>query len=222
MLVFEERENPRTRIKTARSRGEPTNSTHIWCQVWDSNPGLIGWRQVLSPPCQLCTHKKHCTDAQSAAFRMRSTDSPPAAAADVEAPWVEWPEYPNSIPAIHKGLINHRETDWLEMALWGEIKHTSSWKDLRKSLVLSTYVTLFGKSRLNENRVEAFFRCDASSRHQCVEDHFHCVLKCWQCFSTEPKCVANPFQNQFKTLSMRCQTLTTRLMKPPRAVWNHS
>ena len=128
--------------RSERSR-EPTNSTHIWCQVWESNPGLTGWRQVLSPPCQLCTHKKHskvCADAQSAAFRKRSTDSPPAATADVEAPWVEWPEYPNSIPAIHKGLINHRETDWLEMALCpGDIKHTSSWKDLHMSLVLSTY-----------------------------------------------------------------------------------
>ena len=45
--------------------------------------------------------------------------------------------------------------------------------------------------------------------------------------------IANAFQRKrnalqihlkriFKTLSMRWQTLTTRLMKPPRAVWNYS
>ena len=28
---------------------EPTNSTHIWRQVWESNPGHIGGGQVLSP-----------------------------------------------------------------------------------------------------------------------------------------------------------------------------
>ena len=30
-------------------RREPTNSTHIWRRVWESNPGHIGGRRVLSP-----------------------------------------------------------------------------------------------------------------------------------------------------------------------------
>jgi len=46
-------------------------------------------------------------------------------------------------------------------------------------------------------------------------------LKRWQCFSIEPKYIANPFQNHFKTLSMHFQTLTMRSMKR-LAVWNHS
>ena len=37
----------------------------------------------------------------------------------------------------------------------------------------------------------------------------------------EPKCIANPFQNHFKTLSMHFETLTTHSMKRP-TVWNHS
>jgi len=28
---------------------EPTNSTHIWRRIWESNPGHIGGRRVLSP-----------------------------------------------------------------------------------------------------------------------------------------------------------------------------
>ena len=30
-------------------RREPTNSTHIWRWIWESNPGHIGGRRVLSP-----------------------------------------------------------------------------------------------------------------------------------------------------------------------------
>ena len=86
----------------------------------------------------------------------------------------------------------------------------------------SSFVTLCGKSRFNENSVVAFFHCNAfSTRWKCVKEHFHCILKCLPCFSTEPKCIANPFQNHFKTLSMHFQTLTTHSMKQP-AVWNHS
>ena len=33
---------------------EPTNSIHIWHQVWESNRGHIGGRQVLSPLGQPC------------------------------------------------------------------------------------------------------------------------------------------------------------------------
>ena len=63
------------------------------------------------------------------------------------------------------------------------------------------YVTLFGKSRLNENSVEAFFRCNAFSTHcKCVEEHFQRVLKHCQCVSTEAKCVANPFKMHFKNV----------------------
>ena len=58
----------------------------------------------------------------------------------------------------------------------------------------SPYVTLFGKSRLNENSVEAFFRCNAFSTHcKCVEEHFQCV-------STEAKCVANPSKKRFQNV----------------------
>jgi len=63
------------------------------------------------------------------------------------------------------------------------------------------FVTLFGKSRLNENSVEAFFRCNAFSTHcKCVEEHFQCVLKHCQCVSTEAKCVANPFKKHFQNI----------------------
>ena len=64
-----------------------------------------------------------------------------------------------------------------------------------------TFVTLFGKSRLDENSVEAFFCCNAFSMHcKCVEEHFQCVLKHWQCVSTEAKCVANPYKKPFSKL----------------------
>ena len=33
----------------------PTNSTHIWRQVWESNPGHIVGRRVLSPLRHPCT-----------------------------------------------------------------------------------------------------------------------------------------------------------------------
>ena len=58
---------------------------------------------------------------------------------------------------------------------------------------ISSIVTLFGKSRLNENSVEAFFRCNAFSTRKCVEEHFQCILKHCQWVSTKAKCVANPF-----------------------------
>ena len=64
-----------------------------------------------------------------------------------------------------------------------------------------TNMTLFGKSRLNENSVEAFFRCNAFSTHcKCVEEHFQCVLKHCQCVSTQAKCVANPFKKHFQNV----------------------
>ena len=64
-----------------------------------------------------------------------------------------------------------------------------------------SYVTLFGKSRLNENSVEAFFRWNAFSMHcKCVEEHFQSVLKHCQCVSTEAKCDANPFKKDFQNI----------------------
>ena len=33
----------------SEQRRAPSNSTHIWCGVWKSNPGHVGGRQVLSP-----------------------------------------------------------------------------------------------------------------------------------------------------------------------------
>ena len=56
MLVFEERgkqENPEKNL-SEQSREPTTNSTHIWRQVRESNPGHIGGRRALSPlhhPC---------------------------------------------------------------------------------------------------------------------------------------------------------------------------
>ena len=65
----------------------------------------------------------------------------------------------------------------------------------------AAYVTLFGKSRLNENSVEAFFRCNAFSTHcKCVEEHFQCVLKHCECVSTEAKCIAYPFKKHFQNV----------------------
>ena len=62
-------------------------------------------------------------------------------------------------------------------------------------------MTLFGKSRLNENSVEAFFRCNAFSTHRkCVEEHFQCVLKHCECVSTEAKCIAYPFKKHFQNV----------------------
>ena len=51
MLVFEEREKPKYPEKNLlEQRREPTtNSTHIWRQHRDLNPGHTGGRQVLSP-----------------------------------------------------------------------------------------------------------------------------------------------------------------------------
>ena len=70
-----------------------------------------------------------------------------------------------------------------------------------REVCFSTFVTLFGKRRLNENSVEAFFRCNAFSTHcKCVEEHFQCVLKHCQCISTEVKCVANPFKKHFQNI----------------------
>ena len=68
-------------------------------------------------------------------------------------------------------------------------------------VIYEIFVTLFGKSRLNENSIEAFFRCNAFSMHcKCVEEHFQCVLKHCQCVSTEAKCVANAFKKHFQNV----------------------
>jgi len=64
VLVFKERGKPEYPEKNLLEQGrEPTtNSTHIWRQRQDSNPGHIGGRQVLSPlrhpcsPCSPCCH----------------------------------------------------------------------------------------------------------------------------------------------------------------------
>ena len=56
MLVFGERGNPEYPGKNLswQSR-EPTNSTHIWRPIQESNLGHIGGRPVLSPLCQHCS-----------------------------------------------------------------------------------------------------------------------------------------------------------------------
>ena len=57
MVVFEERGNRSIRRKPlcAEKRREPTNSTHIWRRIWESNPDHIGGRRVLSPQRHPCT-----------------------------------------------------------------------------------------------------------------------------------------------------------------------
>ena len=56
MLVFEERGKPEYPEKNLSEQSrEPTNSTHIWRRVRESNPGHIGGRQALSPLRQLCS-----------------------------------------------------------------------------------------------------------------------------------------------------------------------
>ena len=50
MLVFEERGKQEYPQKNLSVQGrEPTNSTHIWRPVWESNRGHIGGRRVFSP-----------------------------------------------------------------------------------------------------------------------------------------------------------------------------
>ena len=55
MLVFGERGNPEYPGKNLSERSrEPTNSSHIWLLIRESNPGHIGGRPVLSPLRQHC------------------------------------------------------------------------------------------------------------------------------------------------------------------------
>jgi len=50
MQVFEERgKSEYPGKKLSEQTREPTNSTYIWRRVWESNPGHIGGRRVLSP-----------------------------------------------------------------------------------------------------------------------------------------------------------------------------
>ena len=63
MLVFKVRGKPEYQEKNLLEQGrEPTtNSTHMWCQHQDSNPGHIGGWRVLSPlrhPCFLALAPK--------------------------------------------------------------------------------------------------------------------------------------------------------------------
>ena len=56
--LFEERGKPEYPGKNlSEQRREPTNSTHLWCRVWKSNPGNIGGRQVLSPLRHHCSQE---------------------------------------------------------------------------------------------------------------------------------------------------------------------
>ena len=49
MLVFEGRGKPERPEKNLSVQStEPTNSIHVWCRVWESNPGHIGGRRVLT------------------------------------------------------------------------------------------------------------------------------------------------------------------------------
>ena len=57
MLVFEETETGVPGENLSVQRREPTNSTHPWRQIWESNPGHIGGRRVLSWLRHPCTAK---------------------------------------------------------------------------------------------------------------------------------------------------------------------
>ena len=50
-----EKKPPRGRIR------EPTNSTHMWRRVWESNPGHIGVRRLLLPLSYPCTPREDKT-----------------------------------------------------------------------------------------------------------------------------------------------------------------
>ena len=57
MLVFGERGKPEYPGKSLSEQSrEPTNSTHIWRPIRESNPGHIGGRPVLSSLRQHCSH----------------------------------------------------------------------------------------------------------------------------------------------------------------------
>ena len=56
MMIFfrrEETEVPGENLSVQRR--EPTHSTHIWRQIWESSLGHIGGRRVLSPLRNPCT-----------------------------------------------------------------------------------------------------------------------------------------------------------------------
>jgi len=86
-----------------------------------------------------------------------------------------------------------------------------------------TFVTLFGKSRLDENSVEAFFCCNAFSMHvNALKSISNAFWNIGNAFQRKRNALQIHIKNHFQNVVMRWQTLTTRLMKPPRAVWNHS
>ena len=70
-LVFEERGKPEYPEKTLSMQSrEPTNSTHIWRRVRESNPGHIGDRRVLSPLRHPCTPLVKCSWCHRYCFRL--------------------------------------------------------------------------------------------------------------------------------------------------------
>ena len=58
LLVFKDRGKPKYLEKnpSEQRRAPTTNSTHIWLQHRDLNPGHTGGRWVLSPLCHPCYH----------------------------------------------------------------------------------------------------------------------------------------------------------------------
>ena len=54
----------------SEQRREPRNSTHIWRRVWESNPGYIGGRRVLSTLCHHFSPKNSSGFSRTIAHRV--------------------------------------------------------------------------------------------------------------------------------------------------------
>ena len=72
--------------------------------------------------------------------------------------------------------------------------------------IVSSYVTLFGKSGLNENCVEPFFIAMHLETLKCIGEHSQCIWKHWQCSPTELRNV----QYRFKIISKHSENVFER------------
>ena len=61
MLVLRREENRSTQRKTSQSKAENQQQTQPNNHCWDLNPGIIGGRQVFSPPRHPCSNNPSFT-----------------------------------------------------------------------------------------------------------------------------------------------------------------
>ena len=112
MLVFEGRGKPEHLEKNLSEQGrEPTtNSTHIWHQRRDLNPGYIGGRQVLSPLRHPCSpwYTVHADGmsvvSPTSLFAYNQVDSP-ARSKSFRQHSCSWGLYNNIIPYLKWSVI---------------------------------------------------------------------------------------------------------------------